>query len=512
MTTPNPPGWYDDPNNSNAQRYWDGQGWTPHRRRNPTAQPAPAPTQAQTAVRPAAPPPPAPPNLPPPPPRAEALPPPPAQEQPPAAPRGKFGVSKVALVLAGLALVLAIAALVAGRVELGNFLPGILLVATIAILGAFFTLRSHQSGPRKAMVVTAIVLVVAAAIPASLKVVYPVYNHFAGQKSGQASQTGTASPGSGPEAPSSGSGAGGPSNGSAAQAPSNGSAAAAPTSGILVMSGDSWDKADFGYIDPSTGKYGHASSFALKEPDDADAVEISPDLTKYATSKVDKSTGGSAYNPPSRVGWIDSSGKFTAVSPAAPPATDFQQSAPPTYVQPVFDGAGNFYYWSQEGQTHHLYKVPAGSTSNAQEVTPTPTWGPSTLRNFDGTLRWGCNPISGKWLGPDSRMLAMPVNDPSSGLSTGKYAVFKIPLTTIADGCPWVDQINNKDQTKIVDLGIEFQVGQPVANPDGTKIAFFDSGTPGGMYVAGVGGDSKPTRIGSRSDLNLPNMKLIRWS
>jgi uncharacterized membrane protein YeaQ/YmgE (transglycosylase-associated protein family) len=38
MTTP-PPGWYDDPQGANAQRYWDGQDWTPQRRRKPVAQP-----------------------------------------------------------------------------------------------------------------------------------------------------------------------------------------------------------------------------------------------------------------------------------------------------------------------------------------------------------------------------------------------------------------------------------------------------------------------------------------
>lgn len=32
MTTPQP-GWYDDPENPNGQRYWDGQNWTPHRQR-----------------------------------------------------------------------------------------------------------------------------------------------------------------------------------------------------------------------------------------------------------------------------------------------------------------------------------------------------------------------------------------------------------------------------------------------------------------------------------------------
>src|SRR6516225_228936 len=169
MTTPRQPGWYDDPDDSNAQRYWDGQDWTPHRQRKPTSRPARPATQAQASATPTAPPPPppanvppAPPpaNVPPPPPRANVPPPPPTQERPPAAPRAKSGVTKVALVIAGLALVLAIAVLVAGRVELGSFLPGILLVAALAIIAAFFMLRSRQSGPRKAIVVAAIVLVI----------------------------------------------------------------------------------------------------------------------------------------------------------------------------------------------------------------------------------------------------------------------------------------------------------------------------------------------------------------
>jgi hypothetical protein len=50
MTTPRQPGWYDDPHDANAQRYWDGQGWTQHRQLKPLPPgprpPAPAgPTQ-----------------------------------------------------------------------------------------------------------------------------------------------------------------------------------------------------------------------------------------------------------------------------------------------------------------------------------------------------------------------------------------------------------------------------------------------------------------------------------
>jgi hypothetical protein len=38
---PPQPGWYDDPDDSNAQRYWDGQHWTPLRERKPISRPTP---------------------------------------------------------------------------------------------------------------------------------------------------------------------------------------------------------------------------------------------------------------------------------------------------------------------------------------------------------------------------------------------------------------------------------------------------------------------------------------
>jgi Protein of unknown function (DUF2510) len=87
MTTPDQAGWYDDPNDPSAQRYWDGQDWTPHRQRKPASPSArasavPAPSR-QTPPPPNLPPPP-PPNLPPPPP--PNLPPPPPPNLPPPPP------------------------------------------------------------------------------------------------------------------------------------------------------------------------------------------------------------------------------------------------------------------------------------------------------------------------------------------------------------------------------------------------------------------------------------------
>jgi len=61
MTTSTPAGWYDDPQNPNAQRYWDGQNWTPHYQRKPPSAQTPKPTlppPLPTAVSAAPPPPP----------------------------------------------------------------------------------------------------------------------------------------------------------------------------------------------------------------------------------------------------------------------------------------------------------------------------------------------------------------------------------------------------------------------------------------------------------------------
>jgi Protein of unknown function (DUF2510) len=59
MTTSIQPGWYDDPEDSNGQRYWDGQAWTPHRQRKPFSGqssapnlPPPQPTQASNVAYP----------------------------------------------------------------------------------------------------------------------------------------------------------------------------------------------------------------------------------------------------------------------------------------------------------------------------------------------------------------------------------------------------------------------------------------------------------------------------
>lgn len=58
MTSSTQPGWYDDPEDANGQRYWDGQAWTPHRQKKPAAPSFPPPQPAPTpGFAPPAPPP-----------------------------------------------------------------------------------------------------------------------------------------------------------------------------------------------------------------------------------------------------------------------------------------------------------------------------------------------------------------------------------------------------------------------------------------------------------------------
>lgn len=81
MTTPDQAGWYDDTDDSTAQRYWDGKDWTTRRRRKPAV------PSARASAVPTPPPPPATPKLPPPPSApavaSPAPPPPPATQLPP---------------------------------------------------------------------------------------------------------------------------------------------------------------------------------------------------------------------------------------------------------------------------------------------------------------------------------------------------------------------------------------------------------------------------------------------
>ncbi len=146
MTTTDKPGWYDDPYDPKALRYWDGQDWTPHRERKPASHPAPQPVMPSSAPPPppaatlASTPPPAPSVPPPPSPDAQPQWPPPGQPSGGGEPQRSRAAKVIAAVIAA-AVVLA----VAGVVGYKFFLAGDSDEAQIRALVAKFTTEFNNA-------------------------------------------------------------------------------------------------------------------------------------------------------------------------------------------------------------------------------------------------------------------------------------------------------------------------------------------------------------------------------
>jgi Tfp pilus assembly major pilin PilA len=414
--------------------------------------------------------------------------------QPPTATKGRAERSKVWFTVAGIALILVTAALVAGRVLLGTFLPGLLLVAAIAIIGGTLVIRSSQTVTRKATTVTAVVLVVAAAIPASLKVVYPVYHHFFNDGTSQASR----------------------SAGSPASA-SNGDGTASPriSSGIVIVNNvNTTGKRTYGIIDPNSGTYSDVATF---NPDQItghgngtimppQTLAASPDLTKLAVT-----TSGRGK---SDIGWIDTSGNFTGIT-AEPTASSSEGM-----ISIGFDGAGNFYYWTGKVLSHdaEIFEVPAGSTTNSRKIKSEA--GSEDYHgawiDYDGSMHFGCDPQTQPnavvtWFGPDSMLKRY-----SSGINKA--------------------EVTGRDQKGCLKLGQEiplwssgFDISGAVASHDGTKVAFrgrkviSTTVNPGsypsvtysdaGIYIAAADGSGQPTKlnVSNLTSQQLAAMILLKW-
>jgi hypothetical protein len=394
--------------------------------------------------------------------------------EPSVTPEGKSGAPKIWFVLAGTALLLVIAALVAGRVLLGTFLPGLLLVAAIAIIGITVAVRSGHSVPRRAITISAIVLVVALAVPASLKVVYPVYRHFFGDGTSQAS-------------------------------PSSHS----PRSGILTLT-NAGAKRTYGFIDPSSGQYSEVASFNI--PNDSQgtpfaAIAASPDFTKYSFTRV--------VNGEPTAGWLDSAGNFAAVSPAVAPGAF--GGIPPNFTAIGFDGSGNFYYKSESRNDMYaqVYKLAAGSTTNAEKITLTPPNAvdeAGVFLNYDGTMQFGCASTVTSWLGPNAIVSAVG----SEGVSN---QILKWDVTGHErSGCP----TNGKDATNLLPSTNTVNVRDAVGNRDGTQVAFKYSNFHGpdaaqhndeSLYIVAADGNSQPTivHLSNITEKQLTVMTLLKW-
>lgn len=261
----------------------------------------------------------------------------------------------------------------------------------------------------------------------------------------------------------------------------------------------------YAFVDPDSGQYSEAATFTVPtglSTGGYPALAASPDLTKFAVSSM---TGGH-----SAAGWIDSAGQFTSVTPTVTPGP-FGGNAP-SYNAIGFDKAGNFYYkQNAQGQRYtEVYRVAAGSTSDPQPVTlPAPGAADSgaVLLNSDGTLLFGCGGTPGGWLNADTWVMAI-----APGTQIAKGAI-----TRGKTGCPTMAA---KDEVTLLPTANTAMVHDPVANSDGTKVAFMYDDPDRvkhnfpTMYIVGTDGHSQPTVVNlSESDAKkLTGATLLRWS
>ena len=280
----------------------------------------------------------------------------------------------------------------------------------------------------------------------------------------------------------------------------------AVTSGILAFVSNG-NKQIYSFIDLNSGKYSEAVTFTIPSAAAAQArpaprVAASPDLTKFAVTSM--------VNGQSMAGWIDPSGQFTAVTTSTTPGAF--GGNPPSYSAIGFDGAGNYYYKknSQGAMYTEVYKVPAGSTSNAQQVTLTP---PSAADhgvavNSDGSLLFGCETSGYSWLNANTVVMAVA---PGTQIA-------KVPLAgRFPGGCP---NLPGASGVPLLPASNTATVHDPVANSDGTKVAFFYDDPDRvkhnfpTLYIVGTDGKSQPTMVNlSESDAKkLAFATFLRWS
>ena len=279
------------------------------------------------------------------------------------------------------------------------------------------------------------------------------------------------------------------------------------TSGILALTMASSNYRSYAFIDPNSGQYSEAVTFTIPTTPTTfgssfPGLAASPDLTKLAVT--------STLNGQSAAGWQDSSGKFTAVTTSADVGAF--GGNPPVYAAIGFDGAGNYYYKknSQGAMYTEVYEVSAGSTGNAQKVTMTPPGAADhgVALNSDGSLLFGCGTMGYSWLNANTVVMAMA---PGTQIA-------KIPLSgRQTGGCP---NIPGANAVPLLPASNTAMVHDPVANSDGTKVAFFYDDPDRvkhnfpTVYIVGTDGNSPPTMVHlSESDAKkLTGATFLRWS
>lgn len=273
---------------------------------------------------------------------------------------------------------------------------------------------------------------------------------------------------------------------------------AAPSSGLVVETFDLPNTVTIGLIDASSGVYSEYASFPIGPSQVVSNQDrnwnvdfaLSRDLARYATYATEDGVV--------HAGWVDASGNFTDVNAGAGPPDAFGGAAP--HFSPVgFDKQGNFFYeagTSGPGNAGTFYKLQKGSTSNPEVVGQRNTAGPQKL-GLDGNgemvvYTYECFQRVA-WLNPAEYLHVV-----------GDAQIYR---TAVADA-PGIGGCDSPTGRPLLPETNTSFVSNPVASPDGTRVAFLLGGDS--LYIVDADGSTRPSPV-NVSGVNLGNAHIVAW-
>lgn len=244
--------------------------------------------------------------------------------------------------------------------------------------------------------------------------------------------------------------------------------------GIVVVSAEEPSSPVVGFIDPSSGRYSQGATLNIApqtfDPADRGSVRLAPDWSRYAVTR--------AVGDASHAGWVDRQAKFTDVTIQAPPSA----GATPRFDAIGFDGMGNYFYRMTAHGQSTVFQVPNGQSGGGEAVAYLPGADGTALKR-DGTGRLtdmsGCPTFAAQWISPSEYL----------HVSADGTQIFR---TNVVD-TPKLRDCDAPIGTPLLSPGGTAKVSDPVASPDGTKVAYLVDGTQ--LWVVDATGKGVPTRL-----------------
>jgi hypothetical protein len=265
----------------------------------------------------------------------------------------------------------------------------------------------------------------------------------------------------------------------------------ATPAGIVVVSFEEPSSPVVGVIDPTSGRYSQGATLNISPQTfgvaDRGTAKLAPDWSRYA---VTRQVGDVPH-----AGWVDPQAKFTDVNAQTPVPGEGSVS----FDAIGFDGMGNFFYRMTQNDQSTIYKLPNGQTSGGEAVPYLPSGADSGFKR-DGAGRLvelpSCPTFAAEWVSPTDYLHVS-----ADGTQIFRTKVAETPALRDCDtpvGTPLLPPTNNS------------QVSDPVASPDGTKVAYLRDGSE--LWTVDANGGN-PVRVNvSGIDLASAKTTLTGWT